>query len=156
MGKGKFSKLDLYRVLSDIPLDIEGSNISCTGWMPSESDRKWIDEDTCNKAVLEFKKRNEKVLFDNVELAFDSCDCGDVYGCPHGSYVYEIRVTDENKTHELDIDDSGIIAFYDGRQTMIPEKGCTVYDFYRMCELVGIELKLSAYVISLLSAITKF
>jgi len=33
---------------------------------------------------------------------------------------------------------------------MIPEKESTIYDFYRMCELVGIKLELSDYAVSLL------
>ena len=35
----------LYSVFSTIPLDIEGSNLENIGWMPSESDIKYIGEE---------------------------------------------------------------------------------------------------------------
>jgi len=149
MSQQQIHKADLYNVFSAIPLDIEGSNIAYTGWIPSESDKKWMDGDSFAKSVKEGEEKNAKVLFKNVFPQWESCDCGDGFVCSHGSWVYEINITNEDKTHTLEIDDSGIIAYNAQRQAMIPEKESTIYDFYRMCELVGIKLELSDYAVSL-------
>lgn len=140
----------LYTAFSAIPLDVEGSNISCIGWIPSDSDKKYMESKDFEEAVKQSEKENEKVLFKNIYLNWDNCDCGEGYGCSHGSWVYEINIACEGKNHTLEIDDSGIIAYNNGRQSMIPEKEVTVYDFYRMCEIVGIKLELSDYAQSLL------
>lgn len=147
---GNKSKPLLYTAFSTIPLDVEGSNISCIGWIPSDSEKKYMDEKDFNEAVRQSEKENEKVLFKNIHLNWDSCDSCDGYGCSHGSWVYEINITCGDKNHTLEIDDSGIVAYNEGRQSMIPEKEVTVYDFYRMCEIVGINLELSDYALSLL------
>jgi len=143
-------KDDLYAVFSAITLDVEGSNIAFTGWIPSESDKKYMDDDSFAKAVQEGNEKNAKVLFKNISLNWDSCDCGDDFSCHHGNWVYEIDIANEDKTHTLEIDDYGIIAYNEKRQAMIPENQSTIFDFYRMCELVGIRLELSDYALSLL------
>lgn len=61
----------LYTVFSDIPLDIVGSNIACTGWLPTESDKKYMDDDSFAKAVKEGKEKNATVLFKNVSLNWE-------------------------------------------------------------------------------------
>jgi hypothetical protein len=147
---GFFAKPVLYAAFSAITLDVEGSNIACTGWIPSKSDKSYLDDDSFAKVVKEGEEKNAKVLFKNVSLNWDSCDCGDGFGCSHGNWVYEIDITNDDKTHTLEMDDSGIIAYNEKRQAMIPEKESTIYDFYRMCELVGIKLELSDYAVSLL------
>lgn len=140
----------LYTAFSAIPLDIEGSNISCIGWIPTEIEKKYMDDDSFIKAVKDAEKQNEKVMFKNISLDWDSCDCGDGYGCSHGSWVYEININNQDKSHTLEIDDSGIIAYNEKRQSMIPCNDVSIYDFYRMCEIVGIKLELSDYALSLL------
>jgi len=140
----------LFTAFSQIPLNVEGSNIDRTGWMPSEDDKKYIDENSWQKAVKEYEEANEKVMFNNVSLQWDSCDCGDGYGCSHGSYVYEILISNEDKTHKVDVDDSGLSFYNDQKQSCIPMYGSTIYDFYRACELVDIKLQLSDYAKSIL------
>lgn len=144
---------NLHLIFSNIPLDIEGSNISFTGWIPSEAERKYMDDDSIAKAIKEGEGKNSKVLFKNISLNWDSCDCGDGYGCSHGNWVYEIDITTKGNSHTLDIDDSGVTAYNNHRQSMIPAKDVSVYDFYRMCEMCGIELELSDYANSLLASL---
>ena len=139
----------LYEVFSAIPLDVEGSNIAFTGWIPSESDKAYMDNDSFTKAVQEGTEKNAKVLFKNIALNWESCDCGDGFYCSHGNWVYGIDITNEDKKHALEMYD-GIAAYNEDKQAMIPSKGSTIYDFYRMCELVGIKLELSNYALSLL------
>jgi len=144
-----FGNVLLYAAFSSILLDVEGSNIAFTGWIPCEPDRKYMDNDSFDKAVQEGNEKNAKVLFKNISLNWDSCDCGDGFGCSHGNWVSEIDIANEDKNHTLEMDDCGIIAYNEKRQAMIPEKESTIYDFYRMCELVGIKLELSDYALSL-------
>jgi hypothetical protein len=48
-----FGNVLLYAAFSSIPLDIEGSNLENTGWMPSESDIKYMGEESYKLAVEE-------------------------------------------------------------------------------------------------------
>ena len=140
----------LYAAFSSIPLDIEGSNLENTGWIPSETDKKYMDEKNYLLAIEEAKTKNEKVLFKNVSLQWDSCDCGDGYGCPHGSYVYSIEVKNEDKTHELSLEPEYICFDNDGKYGSLPIPSASIFDFIRMCQLCEIELELSDYAVSLL------
>ena len=145
------AKLLLYAAFSSIQLDIEGSNLENTGWIPSESDIKYMGEENYKLAVEECNFKNSKVMFKNVSLDWDSCDCGDGYGCSHGSYVYELHITNGEKRHDIEYTDGDCLEFYNaGKCARIPTAGATIYDFYRACELCEIELELSDYAVSLL------
>lgn len=141
----------LYIAFSAIPLDIEGSNLENTGWMPSESDIKLMDEESYKLAVEECNLKNAKVLFKNISLLWDSCDCVDGYGCSHGSYVYQIDVFSKGKNITIEYTDGDSLEFYnEGKYCKIPTAGATIFDFVRMCEICEIELELSDYGMSLL------
>lgn len=140
----------LYAAFSTIPLDIEGSNLENTGWMPSESDIKYMGEESYKLAVEECNLKNSKVIFKNVSLSWDSCDCGGGYPCSHGSYVYAIEVKNEDKTHELSLEPEYICFDNDGKYGSLPIPSATIFDFIRMCQLCEIELELSDYAVSLL------
>lgn len=146
----------LYTVFSTIPLDIEGSNLQNTGWMPSEEDRKYMDEVNYNYAIEECKLKNSKVIFKNVSLSWDSCDCGDGYGCSHGSYVYDIDIINDDKIYNIEYEDGDHLFFEgNGKMVKIPVAGATIYDFIRACELCEIELELSDYAVSLLNGVSE-
>ena len=148
---GFFAKPVLYAAFSAITLDVEGSNIACTGWIPSESDKKYMDDDSFSKAVKECEEKNAKVLFKNVSLNWDSCDCGDGYGCSHGSYVFEINIFSNGKNITIEYTDGDSLEFYnEGKYCKIPTADATIFDFVRMCEICKIELELSDYAVSLL------
>ena len=136
----------LYAAFSSIPLDIEGSNIDCVGWIPSPADVKYMETEWYIKAKKEGEEKNEKVMFRNVSLNWDSCDCGDGYGCSHGSYVYEIHITNGEKVYEIEYEDGDYLFFEgNGKMVKIPVAGATIYDFIRACQLCEIELTLSDY-----------
>jgi hypothetical protein len=141
----------LYNAFSNIPLDIEGSNLENTGWIPSESDKKYMNEENYRLAIDEGNAKNEKVLFKNIRLDWDSCDCGDGYGCSHGSYVYGINIVNDDKKICVEYTDGDTLEFYNnGIYCKIPTAGVSVYDFIRMCQICEIELELSDYAVSLL------
>jgi hypothetical protein len=145
---------DVVSALSAIPLDLEGSNISYEAWLPDESNKKYMGEDGFNEAVKEYYENSGKVLFKNVTLGWDTCDCGGGYPCSHGRFVYEINIKNGDENHTLDLDGEGISAYNNGKQATIPEKDVTAYDFYRMCEMVGIKLELTDYALSLITTTT--
>lgn len=141
--------------LFSIPINIEVSNIGKVGWLPCKEDFKRIGDNHYNEALAEYTKANEKVCFKNVHLAWDSCDCGDGYGCSHGSWVYELRIIDKNGTHEVDIEDNETLHFSNSvtkKWVTIPIEDSSIGDFYRACVIVGIELELSDYAISLINS----
>jgi len=142
-------KLRLYTALSTIPLDIEGSNLENTGWMPQEDDLKLMGQEHYDLAIEEHNLKNSKVMFKNVSLGWDSCDCGDGYGCSHGSYVYEIRISSHDKTHTIDMEEDYICFENNGKYGCLPISTASIFDFIRMCELCEIELELSDYALAL-------
>lgn len=147
----KGNEIKIFSTFFNIPLDIEGSNLENTGWMPSNDDIKYMGEDSYKSAVDECNSMNEKVIFKNISLQWDSCDCGDGYGCSHGSYVYEINITNDKKVYEVEYEDGEHIYFEgNGKMVKIPVAGSTIYDFIRACELCEIELEFTDYAIKLL------
>ncbi len=78
--------LDLY----NIPFDIE--SLECKTWKPSIMDKEIYSEDYYNKELKKWEEESSKLLFKNVFLRWESCDCGEGYGCSHGNWVYEINI----------------------------------------------------------------
>lgn len=149
--KQDFDPILIYSIFSKVPLDIEGSNLQNTGWMPSKKDISYMGEESYNLAVEECNLKNAKVIFNNVLLHWDSCDCGDGYGCPHGSYVCDIEIISKGEKIAVEYTDGDCLEFYnDGKCARIPTEGATIYDFFRACELCEIELEFSDYAISIL------
>lgn len=106
-----------------------------------------MEESSRIEATKEAEAKYEKVLFENVFLDYDHCDCNDGM-CSHGSWVWQIIVMADDKRHEIELDEDYMLAENEKRAGIPLE--CTVYDFYRMCEIVGIQLKFSDYAISLI------
>lgn len=145
-------EINIYTQFSSIPLEIEGSNLEKIGWMPSESDKINMGEENYFAAIEEAKLLNEKVIFKNVSLKWDSCDCSNGYGCSHGGFVYEIEIKNGDKTYTVDFEGGDSLVFEgDEKMVQIPTDGATIYDFYRACELCGIQLEFSDYALSLLN-----
>lgn len=138
-----YSSLDIFRVLNSIPLSVEGSNLECIEWNPPESEIQWMGEVEFNKCKEDYLLAKSKVLFENVSLQWDSCDCGGGYPCSHGSYVYEIQVTNKEEVLVIDREDDDLVAEYNNINVRLPELYMTCYDFYRLCEILGFELEFS-------------
>jgi len=143
----------VFAVFSNIMLDVQGSNLENTGWLPSESYKKDMGDEFFERAIKEYHEKNEKVLFTNVKLQWDSCDCGDGYGCSHGNFVWEIHIHCKDKKYEVPFEDADQLLFEgNGKQVLLPTlTNTTVYDFIRACELCEIELDYSDYAKSLLN-----
>lgn len=61
-------------------------------WLPSESDKDMIGEYEYDRMVRSYHEGMSKRYFKNVIIKWDSCDCGDGYGCSHGSWIYEVNI----------------------------------------------------------------
>ncbi len=145
--------LAVFKALSEIPLDIEGSNLANNAWLSSEADKKYMDEDSYEATVEEYKSCEAGVFFKNVFLQWDSYDCGNGYGCSHGSYVYEINVFSKGKNVVIDFTDGDCLEFYnEGKIARTPTIGASIYDFYRACQLCNIELEFSDHALSLMNS----
>lgn len=156
MQNQEFDNLRLFAVFSAIPLDIKGSNVSYMGWRPTETDKETYSNcDFYADSVRKGEEKNAKVLFKNVLLKWESCDCGEGHGCSHADWVYEIEIIDNGITYILDYDGLTGDVRNGVKYAAIPMEGSSIYDFYRMCQLVGIRLELSDYAISLLQATSK-
>ena len=143
-----YSKEVLFQVLSNIPLDIEGSNLSKVGLYPIlEHDLEYMGQAEFKKATEEATEKDSKVLFTNVFLEYDSCDCNDGM-CSHGSWVWQIVVMDDGKRYELEIVDNSIYTSF-GEKTASITDDSSIYDFYRLCEMTGVKLEFSDYAHSL-------
>lgn len=141
----------LFAAFSSIKLDIEGSNIAHVGWKPNEEDKKHMPEEHYSKMMAVSAEAQSKILFTNIKLEWDSCDCGGDYCCGHGDYVWQIHVLNEGVTHELEFEDNAIIFGNTCKYGVLPTEGATIYDFIRMCQLCDIELELSDYAVSLIN-----
>jgi len=92
---------------------------------------------------LDVEKLDE--YFANVVLCWDSCDCS-YMSCSHPDIVYEIVVSKDGiKSLDIQIED-GETLFGQGYSShfAIPVT-CTLYDFYRVCQLIDYELELTDY-----------
>lgn len=136
--------------LFNIAFEIE-KNIAESGWLPSEKD---IDDDCFTKddydyCTEEYKKLNENVIFSNTHLNYDSCDCGDGYGCSHGSWVYEISVSDQKeKIVSISVEDEDQLCIGEHH---INTKNLSVGLFYLLCLNQDIKLEFTEYGTSLLT-----
>jgi hypothetical protein len=135
---------EILEKLFKIPLDISGSNIAETGWYPDENFEGYAD------ALKEYQEGNKNVLFKNVSIETDSCDCNSGYGgCNCGSWVYRINVGEHNI--EVEYEEN---LFIENKKT---EKYCTIPArssigyFYVSCIEMGINVELSDYAKSLIN-----
>lgn len=119
-------------------------------WHPGKwEDVKYMGKESYDAALKEWQDAEDKVVFKNVGVGYESCDCGDGYGCSHGSWPYEIRVFDEEMKevkHKIDYEDHDqlFIDGLDGRGITVSKiYNLTLGDFYDCCKMVGINLILN-------------
>lgn len=144
------TKLAVFAVFSEIPLDIEGSNLQEKGLCPSTVHEFYDTDEEYKLAMDGYIEKNSKVLFKNVSLQWDTCDCSD-FVCSHDDFVCGIEINDGDKTWNIIYEDQEYIYIEGLNTVQIPISGASVYDFIRACELCGIKLEFSDYALSLLS-----
>ncbi len=142
-------------------------------WKPSESDKEMIGECEYDKQLKQYHESKSKLFFKNVKLFWDSCDCGDGYGCSHGSWIYEVWVEKPEHIKKNLINRIQNLAKHDktrvenwifeiGGETYLgnnvglekDESICyplpkTLGDFISDCNRIGVELEWSDWVIDI-------
>ena len=139
-------KVSEYVNLFDIPIDLYKNicnNIACKpdDWL------KEYDELLYNDELIKYETLKNGTIFCNIIADWDSCDCGDGYGCSHGSWIYQLRVLTETDVHTIEIEDEDCLYV---ETLKIPLKA-TIGDFYRACQLCDIQLEFTDYGKSLLT-----
>lgn len=80
-------------------------------WPPGKDE--WLFEDEKDKQNKEYSEYEKKVIFDDMSIIWDSCDCGDGYGCSHESWPYKINVG-YDKDLNIEFVDNGLEIQKDG------------------------------------------
>ena len=111
--------------------------LECQDWLPAESDKDMMGEKSYNEQVESFNKNQDNVLFKNVKVKWDSCDCE--YSCSHERWVYELKIGDF--VFEL-VDDNEYAT--SGLSTHMPK---TIGEFIDDCYRSGILLEWSDKVV---------
>ena len=110
---------------------------------PSEEDLKWMPHDKYDEAINNYLEAQKKVVFKDLHVNMETCDCGGEYGCSHGSYPYDIRSNFDKV--DMTWEDGGFyienkIGFirFDKTSQM------TIGHFYQACLLLDIPIEFGA------------
>lgn len=87
--------------LSEIPFSWEA--VMNHEYPPMVYEDDEFPEATLSQQIA-YDDADAKVCLENVFVNYDSCDCGDGYGCSHGSWPIEVKVNGVT----LDIEDSDL------------------------------------------------
>jgi len=107
-----------------------------------ESAKSYMGE-SYDDYVAAYNKKEAAVLFNNTYVDYDSCDCGDGYGCSHGSWPFRIRFLNNDKVCDGDFEDEHSLILTGTKNCIRIEDytKITMFDFVSICELVGINLE---------------
>lgn len=125
------------------------------GWHPSQMDldAEYMGQENYDKAVKEFEDTENLVVFDDLMVVMETCDCGDGYGCSHADWPYEIK---HNFGKEITLsweDDGFYIETPKGYLRFDKTDEMTIGDFYYGCKLLGVELSINDNGLKLLRAL---
>jgi len=119
-------------------------------WLPAESDKEIMSQSIYDEQVEKYYKAKSELLFTNVKVNYDSCDCGGGYPCSHKDWAFEIEVHDKvkNKVHIISIDDDQTLIFPHDRYELVVyfKNDFTYADFIEFCKMCGINLE-SKYIL---------
>jgi hypothetical protein len=144
-------------------LDAINSNI----WFPSETDKEYMSQSAFDDELRKANTKKVNLIFSNIRINYDSCDCGEGWGCSHGRWPYQIIVSDgEKEPHVIEIENQDSLAY--SRYVNLVTKEIVPYykkdsklviasilrkifltygDFIRFCNMSGIPLKSDKYTI---------
>lgn len=125
--------------LFEMPFSVD--HLSNNGWMPDKEKPSYMKQDEYDKWVEDYKIAEAKVMFKNVNVQFESCDCGGEYGCSHPAYPYEITFKNDKEIESFFEDDGFYLQSKKGFVKFDKEKEITMGHFVAGCELIGIKLE---------------
>ncbi len=115
----------------------------------SEEEKKHFEPDEILEQENAYNEAETALMYDNLQLHWDSCDCGDGYGCNHPDWVYEITNGEEGQTIEMQDDGMCICVehgeepengFRQSRDITTSDLDFSMADFERLCSIVGFKL----------------
>jgi hypothetical protein len=110
-------------------------------WKPSLKDFDLIANGGLhyNESMNVFKGAEKNVIFENTSVEYDSCDCGDGYGCSHGLFPVSI-IFEGNPNVESEIEEDQIYLHHNGFSIWLPFEKANMQDFIDACKLLKINL----------------
>lgn len=104
---------------------------------------KWMGQESYDKYVKEYNEQEDKVWFSNTRVEYDSCDCGDGYGCSHGSWPFAIHFgnNDEKCKGEFEDETSLFLVGPNNHFTIGDYTKITMNLFIDLCQMCGIILE---------------
>ncbi len=101
---------------------------------------EWMSENDYKCNQIEYHEEEAKVLFKNVKVEYESCDCGNGYGCSHADYPYGLIF--DNQPNESYFEDDGILICNDKGMVRFDNlKDISMGHFVNACELLDIKLE---------------
>lgn len=128
--------------LFEIPFSVD--HLSNNGWMPDKEKPSYMKQEEYDKWVEDYKKAEEKVMFKNINVQFESCECGGEYGCSHAPYPFQMNFDDKDIEAMFE-DDGFYLQNSNGFMKFDKEKEITMGHFVCACELIGIKLEPTDY-----------
>lgn len=125
--------------IGDIPFDVK--HLENNEWPLNDDMRKYMGEESQREHEETYNKAQAEVVFNNIHVEWDSCDCGNGYGCSHGSWPFRGHFGNDPEA-KIDWEDDGI-SLSKGKKSIYLSnlESFTIGQFIDMCKIVGIELQ---------------
>ena len=115
-------------------------------WKPDNQKSRYTSQENYEEAVKNYEDAQKKVMFKNIYVQFESCDCGGEYGCSHAAFPFKIIFENNKEDVEALFEDDGFyLQNENGFVKFENEKGVTMGKFITACWLIGIKLELTEY-----------
>lgn len=124
--------------LSEIPF--HEKHLENQEWPLPKDYKTYMDEDAASSHRKEYQVAEDAVIWEGIHVSFDSCDCGDGYGCSHGSWPFEGKFHDDPDA-SFEWDDDSLYFEKNGKHVRVgPTDKMTMQDFKMACDVLGIKL----------------
>lgn len=123
---------------SELPFDVK--HLENNNWPLDDDSKKYMNEKSIADYQQSYQLADDEVLFKNIHVVWDSCDCGQGYGCSHPDWPFEGKFGDDPEA-QFDFEDDSIRLEKGGKYiTVGPTSQMTMQDFADACKIVGIQL----------------
>jgi len=133
--------------LFEIPFSVD--HLCNNGWMPDEEKPAYMKQEEYDKWKQDYANSQAKVMFKNINVSFESCECGGDYGCSHQPYPYGINFKNDKTIEAIFEDDGFYLQNSKGFMKFDKEKEISMGHFIVACELIGIELEMTDYCLTM-------
>lgn len=124
--------------LSELPFDVK--HLENNEYPIDTEMKKYMDAEKIKEYQAAYDLSESDVIWRGIHIVWDSCDCGQGYGCSHPDWPFEGRFGDDPEA-KFDFEDDSILLTKDGKHITIgPTDKMTMQDFKSACDIVGITL----------------